>query len=242
MDVLIVIPAHNEEEILEKNIEKVLSFMKTKGGYNWHLLIAENGSKDNSVKVLKKLSKKYPKKIFSFKSLPVRSKSDAIKISWLSEKADIYIHMDADLSTDLKHIPELIKGIQQDYDLVIGSRALKNSEVERSLKRDIISKIYNILTRILFSLNVKDLQCGFKAINKKTLKEIVTQTKYLGEGFMDTEMLIIAAQKNFKIKEIPVKWKDDRESKFNFIQVGFKFIKNLFCVKRDIITKKYNLK
>ena len=239
MDVLIVIPAHNEEAIIEQNVDKVIKFMKNQKDYNWHLVIAENGSKDDTLGILKKLSKKYPKKIFSFKSIPIRSKSDAIKQTWLSYEADIYIHMDADLSTDLSHIPQLVEGIKEGNDIVIGSRGLKTSEVERGAKRNFISYGYNIVTSLLFSLNVKDLQCGFKAINKRTLNEVVKQTKYISEGFMDTEILILAAYKGFRIKEIPIGWKDDRESKFNFLLVGIKFVGNLLKVKRDLTLGRY---
>jgi len=216
MDILMVIPAHNEEAIIENTIQKVIDFMKKQKGYNWHLMIAENGSNDKTVSILEKLSKKYPKKLFSFKSISVRSKSDAIKQAWFSKEADVYIHMDADLSTDISYLPELIEGIKEGKDIVIGSRTLKDSIVKRSFKRNFISFIYNIITRTLFSLDVKDLQCGFKAVNKRTLSEIVEQTKYISEGFMDTEILILVANKNFKIKEIPIKWEDDRKSKFNF--------------------------
>lgn len=239
MRLLIVIPAHNEENIIKNTVNKVINFMKKQKDYSWHLLIAENGSNDRTVDILKYLSKRYPKKLFSFKSIPVRSKSDAIKIAWLSRDADIYMHMDADLSTDISHIPELIKGIKEGYDLVIGSRALRNSQVEKSLRRKIISGSYNIIARSLFSLNIKDPQCGFKAINKKTIDKIVKQTRYVNEGFMDTEMLIVAARKGFKIKEIPVRWKDDRKSKFNLFLVSFRFLKSMFNVKRDLILGKY---
>lgn len=239
MKLLITIPAHNEEAIIENSVKKTMEFMSSQKGYSWKLLVAENGSKDNTLKILNELSKKYPKKLFSFKSLPVRSKSDAIKMAWLSEEADAYMHMDADLSTDIRHIPELVQGIKGGYDLVVGSRGLKNSEVERSAKRDLISYSYNFITRALFSLNVKDLQCGFKAVSKKTLDNIVKQTKYLSEGFMDTEMLILAAHKKYKIKEIPVRWKDDRKSKFNFFVVALKFIASLLKVKKDLILRRY---
>ncbi|OIO81004.1 hypothetical protein AUJ84_02200 [Candidatus Pacearchaeota archaeon CG1_02_32_132] len=239
MKLLIVIPAHNEEKIIEENVNKVIDFMKTQKDYSWHLLIGENGSSDETIKILDKLSKKYARKIFSYKSLPARSKSEAIKRAWFSTDADFYLHMDADLSTDLKHIPKLVNGLSEGYDLVIGSRAMKTSEVEKSLKRGIISFCYNLLVRVLFSLNVKDLQCGFKAINKRTLNEIIKQTKYLSEGFMDTEMLILSANKGFKIKEIPVKWKDDRKSKFNIARVTTSFLKNILNVKRDLILGRY---
>jgi len=239
MKLVIVIPAHNEESIIRDNVEKIIKFMKYQKGYEWRIIVAENNSGDNTLKVLKDLAKNYPKKVYSYFSFNIRSKSDAIKNAWLSCDADIYMHMDADLSTDLTHIPELVKWIEEGYDIAVGSRVIGGAQVERSLKRDILSYGYNVMTKLLFGLNVKDLQCGFKAINKRTLNEIIKQTKYMSEGFMDTEMLILATKKGFKIKEIPVKWKDDRESKFNLYKVAVGFIKNIINVKLDLIRGRY---
>ena len=240
MKVLIVISARDEEKIIEDNVSKLIDFMKKQKDYSWHLIVSEDSSRDNTPAILKKLAQRYPKKQFSFISNKKGSKSESVKRGWYSQKADIYMYMDADLSTDISHIPELIQGIKQGYDIVVGSRGLKNSNVERSMKRNFISYAYNILTRLFFSLNVKDLQCGFKAISQRTLDEIVKKTKYIEQGFMDTEMLILASQKKFKIKEIPVKWQDYRKSKFNFLFVAIRFINNLLKVKRDLILKHYD--
>ena len=239
MSIVMVIPVRNESAIIKDNVSEVIKFMKSSGIKDWHILVAENGSTDDTVEKLKKLSNKYPKKILSYQCLHVKSKGDAIKMAWLSRKADVYIHMDADLSTDLKHIPELVGGIEDGNDVVVGSRYLKDSEVERSLKRSVISFFYNTFMRTMFSLNVKDLQCGFKAINKKTLDEIVRQSRYLSDGFLDTEMLILASKKKFRIKEIPIKWKDDRKSKFNLLSVSLKFFANALRVKRDLMLGRY---
>lgn len=241
MKILVVIPAYNEEKIIESTVNKVIKFMKKNIKDPWHLMIAENGSIDKTIPILKKLTKKYPKEIFSFKSIEVRSRSDAIMKAWFSKKADIYIFMDADLSTDIKHMFKLIKGIKQGYDIVIGSRNLKESEVERSIKRNLISFAFNILRRMMFSMKIKDTQCGFKAINKEILENIIKKTKYTSEGFMDTEMLILASHEKYKIKEIPVKWKDDRKSKFNLLLASIKIVYNMIKIKKDMLFGRYNL-
>jgi hypothetical protein len=215
--------------------------MKSQRGYEWHIRVAESRSRDNTVEVLKKMTKKYSSEIYSYVSSNVGSKSDAIKNAWLSYDADVYMYMDADLSTDLKHIPQIVEGIKEKYDLVIGSRGMEDSDVGRSMKRNFISYCYNIFARVLFSLNIKDLQCGFKAVNKRAMDEIVRQTKYMAEGFMDTEMLILARAKRFKIKQIPVVWKDYRVSKFNFAKVAVNFVGNMLKMKFDLLRGRYKI-
>ena len=240
MNVLIVIPAYNEEELIRQTVTRVLDFLRQQRGFDWRLLVAENGSRDRTVEILRELSAENPPAQFRFESFPARSKSGAIKQAWLSEDADVFIHMDADLSTDLAHLPELVSGIREGCDMVVGSRCLAASEVERSSRRNLISGGYNLLTRLFFSLNVSDLQCGFKAVSRRTRDEIVRRTRHLSEGFMDTEMLILASVKGCRIKEIPVRWHDERKSKFNVCLVALRFIANMLRVKLDLLRGRYD--
>lgn len=243
---IIVIPAHNEEEIIEKNTLKVINFLKKKKlSVDWEVVVAENGSTDKTISILEKMSRKMDKKIksrFSFTSLKARSRDDAVKGAWLKTKADYYMFMDADLSTDLQHIPELVNYLEQGYDIVLGSRRMPESKVKRPLARRIISWAFHTLMKIIFNLKVKDLQCGFKAINKRVRDNIVPKTKYSEEGFLDTEILAIAysgTSGNYRIKEIPVKWQDERESKFKISRTIRKVIINSYRIKRDLILGRY---
>lgn len=234
---VIVIPAHNEEKIIETTINKVLSFMKSqKINLDWQLVIAENGSKDKTLEILKNFPKS---KYFSFLSLEARSRDQAIKEAWEKINSDYYMFMDADLATDIRHIPELIKWLEDGYDIVIGSRKLPDSQVSRPLSRRAISFAFHTLMKITFNLKIKDLQCGFKSINKKVRDEIIPKTRHGQEGFLDTEMLVLASRKNYRIKEIPVRWDDSRDSKFKISRTIMAVFKNSFKIKRDLILGKY---
>ena len=90
----------------------------------------------------------------------------AIRKSWPGFNADFYIFMDADLATDLSALPVLIKELENDNDLVIGSRFIKGSSAKRPLVRKITSKVFSILTRLVFGLKIKDYPCGFKGADK----------------------------------------------------------------------------
>ena len=235
---VIVIPAHNEEKIIKSNLEKVFSFLKKKKmNVVWKVIVAENGSKDKTIDILKKMPKT---KRFSYILLQARSRDEAIKKAWMKIYSDYYMFMDADLATDIKHIPELVSGLEEGNDIVIGSRKLPESEVDRPLNREIISFVFNMLMKSIFNLKVRDLQCGFKAINRKVRDDIIPKLKYSEEGFMDTEMLVLASRKNYKIKEIPIKWYDERDSKFKIGRTIFKVIINSFKIKRDLIKGKYD--
>lgn len=236
---IIVIPAYNEEEILEKNMLKLYFFMKEKiKDYDWKIVISDNNSKDKTLNIAKKLSKK--NKEIDFVHLEESPKSNSIKKAWLSKEADVYMYMDADLSTDIKHIPQLINGIEQGNDIVIGSRTSKESKTSRHFNRHIVSLILILILKILFAMKINDFQCGFKAINKKVRDSILPKMKALEVGFMDAEMLIVANKKGYKIKEIPVSWKDDRKSHAPVFKGIIDALKNIIRIKIDLIRGNYN--
>lgn len=148
--------------------------------------------------------------------------------------------MDADLSTDIKHIPQLIEGIEQGYDIVTGSRTSKESETSRNFNRHIVSIILILMLKILFAMRLSDFQCGFKAISRKVRDNIIPKMKALEVGFMDTEMIVVAHKKKYKIKEFPVLWEDVRKSHAPIFKGITDALKNMIKIKIDLLIGKYN--
>lgn len=235
---VLAIPAYNEEELLEKNILKLHNFFKNNiKNYKWEIVIGNNASVDKTLEIAKKISKKY--KEIKFIDRKDREKSGAIKDIWLSSDADIYMYMDADLSTDIKHIPQLIQALEQGYDIAIGSRTSEKAETSRDFNRNFFSLALILMLKLLFFVNLSDFQCGFKAVNKKVRDNIIPETKHTSRGFMDTEMLILASKRKYKIKEIPVKWDDIRPCKFHIPTSILHFIWNMLKVRADLFLGKY---
>ena len=138
----------------------------------------------------------------------------------LESKADIAVYMDVDLSTDLKALPPLVDAIANDgYDICIGSRLMKGAQVERAFKREFISRSYNLLVKSMFFTRFKDAQCGFKALSRRAIQDLVPLVQDQG-WFFDSEMLILAEKNSYRIKEIPVRWIDAEGSKVNFMIDG----------------------
>lgn len=136
--------------------------------------------------------------------------------------------MDCDLATDLNQFPDLINSIiVENYDLAIGSRYEKNSKTKRTVKRWIISRCYNLLLRVFLKIKVKDTQCGFKAI-KKTKYDLIKNKLEDNKFFIDTEIIYYSSKKKYKIKSVPVKWKESKTSTVNIFGSSVSFIKNIF--------------
>lgn len=211
-NVLVTVPVYNEEEQIEQKISDLYKYSKKNLiNYNYKIVIAENGSKDKTVELGKALAKKLD--TVSFYKHPVQGRGKALYKLWQITDADCYVYMDVDLATDIQHTHELIHSIlEKNYDLSLGSRNLKRSRVQRSLKRTIFSKGYISLLKLVFQIKTSDTQCGFKGIGKNAknlLWPLMDPTNWTGAAwFFDAELIILAEKLGLKIYEIPVKWKE----------------------------------
>ena len=229
MDIEITIPVYNEEELLEKNIKILFSFLKD-FNFRYNVTIAENGSTDRTLEIAKKLSKKYK----HLKTIHIKKpgKGNAIKQSWKKSKAELLCFMDADLSTDLVHLKGMVSLLKK-YDLVIGSRLSRKSKTKRRLFRTILSITYNTIAKLYLGVKAQDLLCGFKGIKRKVFLNLVNKTKnnYL---FFDTELIAWAEKKKYKIKEISVKWIERKESKVKIGLTTLGYLRELSCLKKKL--------
>lgn len=205
----IVVPVYNEEKELEKNILTLRDFCKQNlTGYNWHITIADNASLDNTPIIAGNLAKK--NSAITLFRLEQKGRGRAVKRAWSKSEADYYVYIDLDLSTDLIHLPNLIKALSHGYDIAIGSRLAKGAKVEgRTLLREIISRTLNFFfIQFFFQTHFTDAQCGFKAVTKQVVEKLIPKVLD-NEWFFDGELLILAEKSGYKIYEEPVHWVDN---------------------------------
>jgi hypothetical protein len=138
--------------------------------------------------------------------------------------------MDVDLSTDLAAFPHLIQAIAEGNGIAIGSRLLKDSSVKRSLKRELTSRSYNFIIKSMFRTRFSDAQCGFKALSGKAAQELVPLIQDQ-EWFFDTELLILAGKKGYRIIEIPVAWIEDPDTRVAIASTVFEDLKGLLRLR-----------
>lgn len=236
------LPIYNEEKILAKNVLKLFDYLKNSkdSNFSWQIVLIINGSRDKSLAIAKGLEAKHQKEIKAINILEP-GKGNALKIYSKKSQADILVYMDIDLAVTLKNIPNLINPIiENKYDLVIGSRLLKESKIERSFLRELSSQIYSFLARRILGLEIKDFQCGFKAIKQGVFSEIAPYIESK-KWFFDTELIAYADKLKFRIKEIPVDWEenryDERESKVRVIRDSISFLINLIKLKKRLDEK-----
>lgn len=220
----IVIPVYNEENSLTGCISTLWHFLQTHLSCQSVITIVDNGSTDRTLDIACSLSREYQN--VRYLHLDKKGRGRALRQAWLESTADIVSYMDVDLSTNLRAFPHLINAINAGYDIATGSRLMSESKVIRSLKRELTSRLYNMLIRAMFFTKFHDAQCGFKAITKKAAGELIPLIQDQG-WFFDTELLILAKKMGYYIKEIPVEWVEDPDSRVNVTRTAVDDIRGL---------------
>jgi glycosyltransferase involved in cell wall biosynthesis len=214
--VSVVFPAYNEATTLEAAVEKVTQAL-SEFARSYEIIIAEDGSTDGTDKLAAALAEKYPfvKHIHGEKRL---GRGTALKNAFKQSSGEVLVYMDLDLATDVKHLKSLVDAVEcEGYDFATGSRLLSESKVKRSGTRHLASKTYNFMVRALLGSEVKDHQCGFKAFRREPLMQLLDEVG-ANHWFWDTEILVRAYRRGYKIKEIPVSWKGGSETKVRLLQ------------------------
>lgn len=205
----ITVPTYNEEKELAKNITILYAFCeKNLSHYNWHITIADNASDDNTPIIAATLEKKFSN-LTHFR-LEEKGRGRAVKRVWSRSTSDYCAYMDLDLSSDLTHLPKMLEALQNGYDIAIGSRLAKGARVEgRTLLREVTSRALNIIfIRLIFGTHFTDAQCGFKAVTRQVVENIIPYI-HDNDWFFDGELLIVAEKSNYKIYEEPIHWVDN---------------------------------
>jgi glycosyltransferase involved in cell wall biosynthesis len=227
----VVFPVLNEERTLAKHVQTVADFLSENlNDYDWAIVIADNGSTDNTPAICQNLSEQDSR--FRFVRLEQKGRGRALKRAWGESDADIVAYMDVDLSTDLSALPTAVAAVDvEGYDVAIGSRLKRGAQViGRSFKREFISRSYSLIFRSMFFAGFQDAQCGFKAVSRRTADDVVPLVVDNG-WFFDTEMLLIAEKNGYRIKEIPVKWTDDPDSRVKIVSTAYEDMKGLFRLR-----------
>jgi glycosyltransferase involved in cell wall biosynthesis len=200
----LVIPLFNEEESLNpltNEIRKALKFLNI----SFEVIFVDDGSNDKSLQILKEICK--TDKRFKFISFRKNyGKSAALQIGFNNATGDVLITMDADLQDDPNEIPNLIKKLEEGYDLVSGWKKVRHDPFIKKSS----SRFFNYVTKVMSGIKIHDFNCGLKAYRK----EVADNIKVYGE--LHRYMPVLADWQGFKVSEIPVKHHPRRYGKTKF--------------------------
>ncbi len=187
-------PAYNEEENLEKHIENVRPVLE-EIAEKYELLIVDNGSTDKTGEIADELAKKYSFiRVIHHESN--RDYGGALKSGFENCRYEFICYNDSDLQYDFSEVKPMIPFLK-DHGVVIGFRKNRKDNFYRKFQ----SKIFNFLSRSMFGLRVKDINCSFKVIQKKYIDAMKIISR---SAFIDAELLIKAKKQGAKIKELEI--------------------------------------
>jgi len=212
----IVIPAYNEESIIEKTLNDYYNYFK--GKHEFEIIVVCDGCTDTTPEIVRKFKKDKPEvKLLVFEKR--LGKGGGVIEGFKLARGDIIGFTDADDSTPAEEFEKLINFING-YDCTIGSRAMKESRLvkKQPLKRRVLGFFFRKYVNFLFGLKIRDTQCGAKVFKKNAVKPVIKEMKIRGFSF-DVELLYRIKKKGFSIIEVPIKWENYEESKVKFKHV-----------------------
>lgn len=227
----VVLPVLNEEKALPATVGTLCDFLsRCLSEYDWRVVIADNGSTDDTQAIGTQLADELPG--VGYTRLEERGRGVALRTAWLASSADIVAFMDVDLSADLGAFPQLVAAVEgEEYEIAIGSRFKKGSKVSgRSGNRELLARSYSLLFRVLFFAGFHDAQCGFKALSRRAADELLPLVRSSG-WFFDTELLLLAEKNGYRIKELPVIWTDDPDSRVGVLSTGAELMRGLLRLR-----------
>lgn len=210
MKLNVTIPVFNEERRLESGIRRLAPFLAETLTCDYEVVIADNASTDSTPVIAAKLAQEYT--CVRVVRMEAKGRGGALRKVWSKCDADVCSYMDVDLSSDLASFPELVRVVLAgEADLAVGSRLLQRGGTHRSWQREVLSCGYNLLLRTVFGVRFSDAQCGFKAVSRHAAQRLLPVVEN-NHWFFDTELLVLAEKARFRIHDLPVRWREDRDS------------------------------
>ncbi|WP_239512692.1 glycosyltransferase [Bifidobacterium avesanii] len=237
VDADIVIPVYNEQEQLAGSVVTLMNHLAASQregwAYTWNIVIADNASTDATWPIAAQLALQYPDRVRAVR-IAAKGRGRALKLAWGESVARVRAYMDVDLSTDIRLTGTLVGSLLYGgADVSIGCRLFDESDVERSLKREVISRTYNTMLRVGLDAAFHDAQCGFKGVTASAARTLLPLIED-DEWFFDTELLLLAQNLGLNIYEFPVHWIEDAGTTVNIPDTVSKDLKGMWRMRRTL--------
>lgn len=230
MELSIIIPARNEEKRIGKTLEYTCDYLQQKK-IDYEIIVVDDGSTDDTRVVVKSFNNP---RIKLTNKRANRGKGYSVKQGLLLADKKYVLFMDADNSTRIEEIEKFFPCFK-DHDLVIASRNLPGSriDIKQPYFRSLLGKIFPLCVKIFAVRGIKDTQCGFKMFKREVAQKIARLLTVDRFAF-DVELLYIAKKFGYSIKEVPVAWYNDTDSRVGLL-TPLRMLRSLFKIRlRDL--------
>ena len=218
VEVSIVLPAYNEASSIEgtvrRTIETAERFLPADA---FEVIVAEDGCDDRTPEIADRLAAA-DDRVRHLHSDRRLGRGGALEFAFERAAGDTLVYFDTDLATDMRHLEGLIERVRSGaFDVATGSRLMPGEGAARPAKRGVPSRGYNALVRTLLRSDVRDHQCGFKALSRAAFDALSADVED-DHWFWDTELLVRAQRAGFRVDEFPVDWEPKGDSKVDLVR------------------------
>ncbi|MBU4210181.1 glycosyltransferase [Patescibacteria group bacterium] len=217
LKISIIIPCYNEESNLNRGVLNEVYTYLSKQTYKWEVIIANDASTDNSLKIIKQFVAKH--KNFKIINLSHGGKPSAVLVGLKKARYPLVLFTDMDQSTPISQLSKLLPHFNNGFDVVIGSRGTTRKSF--SAIRKLMTLVFLSSRRLFLLPKIRDTQCGFKAFKTDVVKKIFPKLSFFTQkrnkkgwtvSAYDVELLFMLQKQGYKIKEVPVVWVNEDTS------------------------------
>jgi len=234
----ILIPVFNEELRIVSTLNKIQKYLAGKP-WNWEIIIVDDGSTDRTVETVQKapISTSHLRIFHHEHNL---GKGAAIKTGMLKAEGEYILFMDADSSTPIEEFDKFLPLLESGFPIVIGSRKAPGAQIEKRQPfiREFLGKGFSYLSNSILGMQISDFTCGFKCFRKDTGKKICSQQTINGWSY-DSEILFLAKLFDYPIKEVPIRWINNPNSRVKVIRNVIESFWGLLKIKSNNFLRKY---
>ena len=236
----VIIPAYNEETRIAGSLEKISVYLEQQS-YAYEIIIVDDGSTDHTVSLVKDILKRIAAHGTIIQNGVNRGKGYSVRQGVLRSRGKYVLFSDADLSTPIEELEKLLYSLEQGYDIAIGSRGLSGSNIRlhQVWYRERMGKMFNWIAHMLMLTEFSDTQCGFKCFCGDVARMLFIRQKIHHFSF-DVEILFLATRYGYKIKEVPIQWINEPNSRVNVLYDSSRMLKDLLKIRYNLWTGKYN--
>jgi len=231
----VIIPAYNEAARLGNTLRAVVDYLR-QSAPDAEVIVVDDGSADDTAELARHAfadAGNLRTSVISYKSN--LGKGRAVRLGLLAARGDVTLFSDADLSTPITEAPKLVDPIVRgEYDVTFGSRALDREliGIHQPWRREQGGRVFNLVVRLATGLPFWDTQCGFKAFRMSVCRPIVEAATVDRFGF-DVELLYLAFRAGLRLKEVPVRWDHNDDSKVTLFSDSFKMLNEVALIRQQ---------
>lgn len=226
----IIIPAHNEERRLPPSLSRIDAFLRTQP-FTAEVIVVENGSRDRTSEVTRAFAVDHP--YVRLLEVKTRGKGLAVKAGMLAARGEYRFICDTDLSMPIEEIIAFLPPHSDGYDISIATREGKGARrVGEPEFRHIMGRVNNILIKLFAVRGFEDTQCGFKMFNARAAQDLFAVQRMSGIGF-DVEILFLAKKRDYAVREVPITWYFDADSKIKLVEDSLKMLVEIREIRRN---------